>query len=177
MKNSLILLLLLWLAEACNTSASGPSRDTTITSTARQQELAVELSGIVADSLLSKDTLAVMILPFAASCPSCRDKTIDSIMAFRGNIPENHYIVFSIDGGRKSIRGYFRSAGHQGIPDIPGVLIYDSTDVAGSRKLYRENPAFFYLSKGKVVRKIDALPHTVREDLREFFRGYRLNEK
>ncbi|RPD41849.1 hypothetical protein [Chitinophaga barathri] len=162
---------------ACNTKTTNPSRDSLIESKQQQQMLYEQLAQLVPGSLPGNDSISFMVLPLEASCPSCRDKSLDSIVRFKNSIPSNHYIILSLKGGRKYVRQYFKNAGHKQIPDIPGVLFIDSIDKAGEFQLYHNNPSFYYAVAGNTYRKIDALPHTVKEDLREFFRGYRLKSE
>ncbi|WP_341839998.1 hypothetical protein [Chitinophaga caseinilytica] len=178
MKNNRLLLPICWLAIACSSGAGSSrpartARDTLLSDTDRRILITESLSGIIPDSVRQMEFAVVMVLPLEASCPSCRVKTIDSIVAFRHHFPAHHFIVLSADAGMKTMSSYFKGAGHPGIPDIPGVLLFDSTGMARKKHLFNDNPAIYFLAGGKVYRKIDALPHTIKEDLREFFRGYR----
>jgi hypothetical protein len=119
-----------------------------------------------------QDSLAFLVLPVQASCPSCRKKTIDSIMKHQEDLPAGHYIIIAANGGRKTILGYFREQSYE-LPDIGNQLLLDSNNLSGKSKLYKDNPTMYYSYSGKVFQKVAAIPATVREDLREFFSGYR----
>ncbi len=175
MKNHIIILSVYILLTACHASVKQEPRDTTITVPSRQESLYRDLNQLLPDSLLYGDSVAVMILPMEASCPSCRDKAIDSIVYFRKKLLPRHEIILSANGGRKMMRSYFKSAGYKSIPNVTRGLHFDSTNMAGRLELYSNNPVFYFLAGGKVYRKIDGWPHTIKGDLQEFFRGYRLN--
>jgi hypothetical protein len=121
------------------------------------------------------DSLAFLILPVQASCPACRSKTIDSIVAHADNLPERHFIIISANGGRKTIRSFFRERDKE-LPTIQGRLFLDSLNQANEFKMYDEKPTMYYTAEKKAYKKVGAIPVTVKEDLREFFSGYR-NDK
>ncbi|MGN7722632.1 hypothetical protein [Chitinophaga sp. 22620] len=168
-----IFLYALPLLFACNATVAPPNNDTLVQDSQRQKDTYHQLAQLVPDSVLTGDSISFMVLPLQASCPSCRDKALDSIIQFKEKVPKNHYIILSLKGGQKYIKHFFKNAGHKQIPEIPGVMFIDSVDKAGDFELYHSNPAFYYTSSGNVYRKISALPATVKEDLSEFFRGYR----
>lgn len=124
---------------------------------------------------LQDDSLAFLVLPVQASCPSCRNKTIESIVNHSGNLAARHFVIISADGGRKTINGYFRENDSE-LPVIPDKLFLDSTNLAKKFKLYDEKPTIYYTFKRKAFKKVAAIPATVKEDLKEFFSGYR-NDK
>jgi hypothetical protein len=127
-----------------------------------------------AESALQKDSLAFLVLPLEASCPACRDKTIDSILKHKDNLLSNHFIILSGKLGWKSMNAYFRK--QEGLlPVMPGRVFIDSTDRAGQYSLYKNNPAIYYAANQKVYKKVLALPFTVKQDLQEFFSGRREN--
>ena len=163
------------LLSACNSKVTLAPRDTIIQQVDQQVSLYNQLAQLLPTELPQEDSLSFLILPLDAACPACRDKTLDSIYKFRKNVPPHHYIILSLDGGKKRLKQYFKNAGHSKIPEIPGVLYIDSTIKAWSLGLYKDNPTLYYTANGRTYRKIEAWPHTVKEDLREFFRGYRLN--
>ncbi|AEV99034.1 hypothetical protein A4D02_10775 [Niastella koreensis] len=119
-----------------------------------------------------EDSLAFLILPVQASCPACRNKTIDSIAEHKNDLPNNHFIIISANGGYKSIRGYFQE-NNKVMPETDKLLL-DSTNEAHRLLLYENKPTIYYSSSRKVYKKVAAIPRTVREDLREFFSGHRM---
>jgi len=121
----------------------------------------------IADSL-REDSLGFLILPLHASCPACRDKTIDSISSHTQDLPANRFIILSTYGGRKTFRSYFREH-DKDLPVINGQLFLDSTNEAGKYLLYDKKPTFYYTSRRRAFKKIGALPATVRKDLNDFF--------
>lgn len=121
---------------------------------------------------LLNDSLAFLILPVKASCPGCRRKTIDSIVKYQDRLAPNHFIIISAKAGRKGMNGYFREQGAE-LPVIDRKLILDSTNQAGKHDLYNENTTIYYTYKRKVYKKVNAVPMTVKQDLQEFFSGYR----
>ena len=120
------------------------------------------------------DSLAFLILPVQASCPSCRKKTIDSIVKHQLNLTSAHYIIISANGGRKTINSYFIDQEKQ-LPVIKDRLFLDTTNQAHRLDLYHDKPTIYYTHHQKAYKKVAAIPATVREDLREFFSGSRIN--
>lgn len=142
-----------------------------ITSPGQQDSLFQRLLAVAGNQLPEsslQDSLAFLVLPVQASCPSCRKKTIDSIMKHQEDLPADHYIIIAANGGRKTIRGYFREQTYE-LPDIGNQLLLDSNNLSSKNKLYENNPAIYYSHARKVYKKIASIPATVREDLREFF--------
>jgi len=129
------------------------------------------VTGLLPESV-QNDSLAFLILPVQASCPACRKKTIDSIVKHQNQLLPNHYIIISVSGGRKLVSSYFKEE-KANLPEIKNKLFLDSTNVAYKRELYTDKPTFYYAHNKKVFKKVAAIPITVREDLREFFSGYR----
>lgn len=168
----LILICLICCLFACNTEA--PNSTELITSTGRQDSLFKALIAATQNGLPNSalsDSLAFLVLPVQASCPSCRKKTIDSIVKHQTDLPDNHYIIVSASGGRKTIRGYFKEQEYE-LPVIPDHLFLDSHNIAYKNKLYAENPTLYYTYQQKAYRKVAAIPATVKEDLHEFFSGH-----
>lgn len=118
------------------------------------------------------DSLIFLLLPMHASCPACRNKTIDSLVKHQNNLLKGHYVIISANGGRKTINSYFRERKSR-IPDMPDRLFLDSTHEAHKYNLYEDNPIIYFTYNKKAYKKITAIPITVKEDLREFFSGYR----
>jgi hypothetical protein len=118
------------------------------------------------------DSLAFLILPLEASCPSCRKKTIDSIAKYSNNLLEKHYIILSASSGIKIMRSYFLEEKVE-LPVLRNKLFLDSFNLASKYDLFKDNPAMYYTADGKAYKKIAAIPATIREDLREFFSGKR----
>lgn len=136
--------------------------------------LATTNFGIPEDKLA--DSLTFLLLPMHASCPACRNKTIDSILKHQSNLLDGHYIIISANGGLKTINSYFKERKGQ-LPTIPHRLFLDSTAQASKNNLYDDNPLIYYTYNKKAYKKITAIPITVKEDLREFFSGYRLKQE
>jgi hypothetical protein len=144
-----------------------------ITSATQQDSLFHKLVTITNNTIQGvNDSLAFLVLPVQASCPSCRKKTIDSIMKHQAHLANNHYIIISANTGRKTIGGYFREQEYQ-LPDIPGKLFLDSVNMAFKYNLYKDKPTIYYSYNRKAYKKVAAIPATVRDDLREFFSGHR----
>jgi hypothetical protein len=118
------------------------------------------------------DSLTFLVLPVQASCPACRKKTIDSILKHKNNLLKGRYIIISASGGRKRIGSFFKEQGAE-IPDMKNRLILDSINQAYRFSLYEKNPAIYFTYNKKAYKKIIAIPTTVKDDLREFFSGFR----
>lgn len=115
-----------------------------------------------------KDSLSFLILPLQASCPSCRDKTIDSIIKYSNRLKSGQFIILSAKSGRKTIKAFFTDKNYT-IPEIKGHLFIDSIDMAGQYGLYENNPSIYYMVYGQPYKKVLSLPATIKKDLRRFF--------
>lgn len=172
---SIICLFCFILLVCCNTSQKKSSIEM-ITDGGQQTAVfkdLVQLTNLTAN--MQADSMAFLILPVQASCPACRNKTIDSVVQHKDDLPDNHFIVISANGGKKTINGYFLE-NNKSLPVIENRLFLDSTNQAYLLKLYDKKPTIYYVSKGKAYKKVAAIPTTVKDDLREFFSGHR-NEK
>lgn len=118
------------------------------------------------------DSLAFLILPVQASCPSCREKTIDSILKHKGNLRERHYIIINANGGKETINAYFKEQ-HGELPVMENRLFLDSANLSYRLDLCHDRPTIYYTHNRKAFKKVSAIPITVRDDLREFFSGSR----
>lgn len=163
------------IAFACNNKK--PNSIEYITENQSQNSIFTKLVTIANPSLDAQalnDSLAFLLLPVQASCPSCRKKTIDSLMSHQNKIPGDHFVIICASAGRKTINGYFLEQDYE-LPEIPGKLFLDSMNLAGKSDLCRDKPTIYYAYNQKVFKKVSAVPATVREDLREFFSGVREN--
>lgn len=121
------------------------------------------------------DSVAFLILPLQQSCPSCRDKTIDSIVFYNRHIASNRFIILSAHAGVKNAGVFFKERGHR-MPPLSDQFYMDSTNKASSFHLFESNPAFYYAANGKVYKKSLALPATIKQDLQNFFRKHTLTQ-
>lgn len=172
MKTNTIVILIL-LSVACG---KGPESSIEMITTPGQQDslfqgLMAVTRYTIPESLLN-DSLSFLVLPVQASCPSCRKKTIDSVMKYQASLAAKHFIIIAANGGRKTMRGYFREQAYE-LPDIKNQLFLDSNNLAYKNKLYENKPTMYYTHAKKVYKKVAAVPATVREDLHEFFSGHR----
>jgi hypothetical protein len=172
----LILVFVGLLATACKEMNEKPDSIELITTEGRQDSIFRNLISITGNEIPEQeltDSLAFMVLPVQASCPSCRGKSIDSIMKYQDKLAANHYIIISAKGGRKTINSYFKEEDATIPVTMQGILFLDSLNKAKEYRLYDEQPTMYYSYNKKVFKKVVAVPSTVREDLREFFSGYR----
>ena len=147
--------LMIYFIPACNTNTEKQRSAELINDTARQSTLFKQLVTLSGDSIAEKnmnDSLAFLILPLHVSCPDCREKVIDSILAHENNLDPQHFIIISADGGHKIINSYFRERGHN-IPSIDGQVFLDSTNLASKFELYDEKPTFYYSYNRRVIKK------------------------
>lgn len=154
---------------------SNNSNSISAVSSDQQEAVFNKLMTVVKNSLpenVQKDSLAFLILPIQASCPSCRNKTIDSIYEHREDLQSRHFIIISGNGGRKTINGYFKENDKE-LPILENKLFLDSTNQAYTHELYDKKPTIYYTYNRKAYKKVAAIPATVRDDLREFFSGNR----
>ena len=113
------------------------------------------------------DSLSVLVLPLEASCPSCRNKTIDSIMRYADNLTDNSIVILSAKAGIKNMNAFFRERGYVSIPANNERIILDSTNQASG--LYKNNTTIYYASQQKVYKVVSSVPATIKNDLHEFF--------
>ena len=98
----------LYSCQQPNTSVEnqeGRHHSNRISDTLLQQALIKKISSIRGDTLV-KDTAVYLFLPLDASCPACRDKTIDSIIKYAGRLDKNHFVIISAPN-MKTIDSYF----------------------------------------------------------------------
>lgn len=172
-----LFLILLFLG--CKSSIKEIESIELINNNSKQDTIFKSLQQITYKSVsddLWDDSLAFLILPVQASCPSCRKKTIDSIVKYDNVLLKNHYIIISANGGRKTINGYFQEVDRQ-LPDNKKVMILDTSNVAHKLGLYDKKPTIYYTFRRKAYKKVAAIPATVKDDLREFFSGFRTLKK
>jgi hypothetical protein len=169
--------LIVSIVAACS-SSSKKMNSIELISEANQQESIFQSLMAVTNKALSeniqKDSLAFLVLPVQASCPACRNKTIDSIVIHQTDLLENHFIIISANGGRKTINGYFLE-NNKDLPIIKDKLFLDTTNQAFKLGLYDKKPTIYYTHNLKTFKKVAAIPATVRQDLQEFFSGNRGN--
>lgn len=120
-----------------------------------------ELSNQVSDSL------SILVLPLEASCPSCRNKTIDSIMSYAGKLNDHSVVILTAKAGIKNMNAFFRERGYESIPLENKKIVLDSTNQANG--LYKNNTTIYYTSQRKVYRIVSSMPATIKNDLHEFF--------
>lgn len=123
-----------------------------------------------------QDSLSFLILPLQASCPSCRKKTLDSIIKHKHDLKSRHYIILSTSEGLQAIEGYFYARKSQ-MPDLKGKMFIDTLNYASQLGLFDLKPTMYYAFHGLVYKRVNAYPQTVKEDLREYFSGYRISSK
>jgi len=113
------------------------------------------------------DSIAFLILPIDAACPACRNKTIDSIIANKDKLKNNHYIIISGAGIRK-IESYFLERNH----DLP--LSYDRILIDSLNRTFRDDlvltkPTIYYSINQKVVKRITCVPRNIKKELAYYF--------
>ncbi|NML22966.1 hypothetical protein HHL16_18965 [Pseudoflavitalea sp. G-6-1-2] len=117
-----------------------------------------------------KDSLAILLLPLEVSCPSCRKKTIDSIISHGINLPYRHYIILSATEGYDSMNKFFKDR-KGNIPPITNRLFLDSINHARVLRLVNNKPTIYYTSGEKAFKRVSSIPETIKSDLKEFFSG------
>lgn len=167
--------MIMIIAVSCGGKTQTPE---TITMIEKEDEQKLAFDGLmrVTDSIIPKDliqdSLSFLILPLEASCPSCRKKVIDSIIAHKNNLKDKHYIVISTNKDRRTINAYFEDR-KGALPEINGKLFLDTTNYALALDLYDTKPTFYYTHGEKAFKKVASIPLTVKDDLCEFFSGHR----
>lgn len=155
-----------------NISQTEKSSSEQITEAGKQDSVFMQLMDITGhqiESDLLSDSLAFLIVPLRESCPSCLNKTIDSILKYSNNPPEKRLIIISLKGGRKSASAYFRDRKGE-LPEIPGKIFLDTVNRAAEFDLFNNNPAIYYTANKKAYQRVFSLPETIKRDLHSFFR-------
>lgn len=169
----LIVLLILLSLFACDKYKERISSVELITAASTQDSLFNGLLAVTSGSVpreVLEDSLAFLVLPVQAICPSCREKTVDSIVKYQDHLPDKHFIIISANGGRKLINSFFKEE-HKRLPVIEGKLFIDSTNMAHHYGLYEDKPTMYYAYGRRVYKKVASVPATVRKDLHQFFSG------
>lgn len=169
MKSLIAFFTIFLLLTNCTSEKRNLISEQTITDIGIQDSLFRSLSAITSPTL-PNDSIAFLVLPLEASCPSCREKTIDSIIRYKDNLGSNRFIILSVNGGRKIINSYFLDQDDE-LPNIPGQLFLDSTSQSSDHDLFEANPVFYYVYNKRVYKKVSAEPSTIKKDLQEFFSG------
>ncbi len=168
-------LMILLIVTGCGATSKKPNSIEIITPGDQQDSIFHDLIAVthnIVPEELQTDSLAFLVLPLQASCPACRNKTIDSIVKHQDDLLEKHFIILSVKGSRKKINGYFQE-NNKKLPDMQEHLVLDSNNIAYTHELYDEKPVMYYTYNKKAYKKVAAVPATVRDDLMEFFSGYR----
>ncbi|WP_205509668.1 hypothetical protein [Longitalea arenae] len=173
--NCILGYLLIACFSNCDNSGSKINSSSLITDPGMQDSIFKTLVSFTDHSIPENelsDSLAFLVLPVEASCPSCRKRTIDSILKNINNLIQNHYIIISASGGYKTINSYFREQNGK-LPEMKSNLFLDTTHLALKKELFENNTVIYYTSNRKAFKKVSSIPATIREDLREFFSGTR----
>jgi hypothetical protein len=164
-------ILVIIILYSCGDSHEYSDNAELISEAQRQDSIFNSLLLLTSNSIpeaVQQDSLGFLILPVQASCPSCRKKTIDSIVKHQNGLKNNRFIIISAIGGRKFINSFFREENAQ-LPVMENKLFLDSTNQAYKFSLYDEQPTIYYTYNRKALKKVVAVPRTVRKDLFEFF--------
>lgn len=165
--------LFLILLIACGRKRSEITNEVPITSASKQDSIFNSLLAITKHVIpegIQNDSLAFLILPVQASCPSCRSKVIDSIVKHAENIRENRYVIVSANGGAKLVGSFFNDERAE-LPVGKNWLILDSINQGHAFKLYVDKPTIYYTHNRKAYKMVASIPYTVKNDLRDFFSG------
>jgi hypothetical protein len=175
--SKILIILFIILQFSCKNNSGKPESIELIANETRQNTIFHNLMKISLETIpegSQNDSLAFLILPLQASCPSCRKKTIDSLVKHKSRLAEGHFVILSANGGRKTINSFFLEVDKQ-LPAIENRLFLDSTNEAFKFDLYTDKPTIYYTHNRKAYKKVAAIPSTVRQDLQEFFSGWRNN--
>ncbi|WP_207514022.1 hypothetical protein [Longitalea luteola] len=168
-----IFLLMVSFVIGCGKKRGEPESVELITDTVKQSSMFKDLLNItneITPREMRKDSLAFLILPVQASCPSCRKKTIDSLMSHQNKLADRHFVIISANGGRKTINSYFKEQDYE-LPVIKDKIILDSMNLTYKHDLCDDKPTIYYTYDQKVFKKVASIPATVRNDLHDFFSG------
>lgn len=166
-----IVLMMFLLMISCNKKTTLKNSSQPIFRKSQQDSIFTQLMALTGnkiDTLKRLDSLSFLIIPLMHSCPSCRDKALDSIIKYRKKIGEHQYIILSANGGIKTMRTYFTDRKRK-MPVINDHLFLDSINKAIEFGLYENNPSLYYTVNGMAYWKVLTLPATIKEDLHIFF--------
>ena len=170
--------MLVILLSACGNSHVERKSPMLLVDTAAQSAIFDKLMNLTDQTIpgdVRNDSLAFLILPVQASCPSCRKRAIDSIVGNQDNLQHRLFILISANGGKKLISSFFKEY-DQELPLLAGRLFLDTTNQAFKYDLYDAQPTMYYTSDQKVYRKVVSKPSDIKEDLRFFFSGGNIAE-
>ncbi|KAA2239732.1 hypothetical protein F0L74_26430 [Chitinophaga agrisoli] len=117
---------------------------------------------------MKEDSLFFLILPVEAACPSCRKKTIDSIVKYKDQIDDQHFIIIT-GSGRRIIESFFNEQGCE-LPIGAHNIFIDSTHQAFINDLSFTRPEIYYAHRRRVFEKISCVPTNIKGELAKFFR-------
>lgn len=135
-----------------------------------QDSLFNQLSYLTFNSIpasFRNDSLSFLILPIEAACPSCRKKTIDSILKYQSSLRSNQFIIIS-GTGMDAIKSYFNEQ-NTAMPVAYQGIFYDTTNQAFIKDLIFTKPTIYNSSAAKVYEKISCVPTNIKKHLKAFF--------
>lgn len=167
-----VIIIIVLLLSGCRDDTKSKSKNESFISDKVQQDTIFEYLNTLVNKKIPEDktydSLAFLVLPIQASCPSCRKKIIDSIVKYKDKLADNLYLVVTANGGYKTIRSYFLEQDHE-LPIIYNKLFLDSTNQAFKYDLISDNPVVYYTANRKAYKKDVILPATIRKDLAKLF--------
>lgn len=167
MKNIALYLLSLSLFSCSQSSQQEKTPSGNIDSTTAKTAFS-SIKKIAGNAISSAtDSTHLLILPLEASCPSCREKTIDSILKHYQSMPPNHLVIISAPAGRRSMSSYFKERNGQ-LPEQASIIL-DTTNLSTRLNLHENNPTIYTIYGDRVTYKKSSLPATVKTDLHHFF--------
>jgi hypothetical protein len=169
---SMIFTIIVCIVQSCNGSKKEQPSTLIekITDLQLQEQLfskLIELTNRDASKKVGGDSLAFLILPVDAACPSCRNKTVDSISKYKLTLSKNRFVIVS-GTSPKIIRVAFEERQSNTPVDIPNIFI-DSINKSFLNDLAFTRPMIYYSSNHRVYLKISCVPKNIKQELHRFF--------
>src|SRR5688500_12893047 len=104
------------LLSACGKIKTKSDSVEAITDTAKQSLIFANIMNVTdnaVNQMIRSDSLSFLVLPIEASCPSCRKKTIDSIVKNKDHLANNSFVIISANSGRKTINSFFEEQNYK----------------------------------------------------------------
>lgn len=171
LRKTLIASMILLVLAACSHKAKVKTDfSQAITDPLQRDSLFQNLMGLTKNSIpqtQAKDSLLFLVLPVEAACPSCRKKTIDSVIKYKDRLNEQRYVIIT-GTGRKIIESYFKERGYD-LPFAAHNIFVDSVNEAFIHDVIFTRPEIFYAYNNEVYRKVSCVSVNIKAELAKFF--------
>lgn len=124
------------------------------------------LANIDTNSTLQNDFLSFLIIPIDAACNSCREQSIDKILAHLEELRTDQFIVVS-GANAKVVSLYFSQ--RKVPPEFYRKVVIDTANTAFLNNLVFSHPTIYYSYNSRIIQKIISKPLNIKNALDSFF--------